>query len=187
MPSIDIGFLNNLHDDYTKYTCLIETGTADGDSIFSMEPHFDKLYTIEVSEMYYNKTKNKYNGNKIDFILGDSSVVFETLLPTIQTNTVFFLDGHWSGGNTGRSTKDVPLIEEITCIHELFQHEAILIIDDFRLFGLDKSSGKLGEDWSQINKDGLLSILKSRVTDVYHLDSKEATDDRLIIHIKAKE
>ncbi len=187
MPSIDIEFLNKLQDDYKKYTCLIETGTYNGDTTFTMEPHFDKLYTIEVSEMYYSNTKSKYNGNKIDFILGDSSVVFETLLPTIRDKTIFFLDGHWSGGNTGRSTKDVPLIEEIKNINDLFQPDAIIIVDDFRLFGLDQSSGKVGEDWSQIKKDDLLSIINSRVTHVYHLDSYDAKDDRLIIHIKAKE
>ena len=76
--------------------------------------------------------------------------------------------------------------EEITHINNLFQNDAIIIIDDFRLFGLDKSSGKLGEDWSKINKENLLNILKSRINMVYHLDSEVAKDDRLIIHINAK-
>ena len=97
-----------------------------------------------------------------------------------------FLDGHWSGGDTGKSDKDCPLDEEITHINNLFQNEAIIIIDDFRLFGLDKSSGKLGEDWSKINKENLLNILKSRIDKVYHLDSECAKDDRLIIHINKK-
>jgi len=52
--------------------------------------------------------------------------------------------------------------------------------------GLDKSSGKLDEDWSKINKANLLNILKDRITDVYHLDSSLCENDRLIIHIKAK-
>ena len=76
--------------------------------------------------------------------------------------------------------------EEITHINNLFQNDAIIIIDDFRLFGLDKSSGKLGEDWSKINKEKLLNILKPRINKIYHLDSEIAKDDRLIIHINAK-
>ena len=111
--------------------------------------------------------------------------MFQSLLPTITDNTIFFLDGHWSGGDTGKSSKDVPLKEEITCINHLFQYEAI-IIDDYRLFGLDPSSGKLGEDWSDINKQDVLDILKDRIIDVYHLDSSYAKDDRLIIHIQSK-
>lgn len=186
MPSLNINFLKNLQDDYTKYNCFIETGTLVGETIFALEPYFDKLYTIEFSENYYKNTKNKYNGNKINFILGDSSIVFESLLPQITNKCIFFLDGHCSGGDTGKSDKDCPLDEEITHINNLFQNDAIIIIDDFRLFGLDKSSGKLGEDWSKINKDNLLNILKSRIDKVYHLDSECAKDDRLIIHINKK-
>ena len=99
MPSIDNSFLLNLQDDYTKYNCFIETGTFNGDTTFALEPHFEKLYTIEFSEKYYNNTKEKYSGNKINFILGDSSIVFESLLPIITDKCIFFLDGHWSGGD----------------------------------------------------------------------------------------
>ena len=181
MPSIDRQFLNCLQDDCTKYHCFIETGTLNGDTTFALEPYFDKLYTIEYSEKYYNNTKNKYNGNKINFILGDSSIIFESLLPTINDKCIFFLDGHWSSDDTGHSSKDCPLDEEITHINNLFKNEAIIIIDDYRLFGL-----KLNEDWSKINKNNLLDILKSRINKVYHLDSMCAKDDRLIIHINAK-
>ena len=186
MPSINETFLNTLQCDYKSYSQFIETGTYMGDTILEVEPLFNKLYTIEVSEKYHNLTKNKYNGNKINFILGDSSTVFETLLPTLPDKAIFFLDGHWSGGDTGCSAKHCPLNEEITHIQNLFEHEGVIIIDDFRLFGLDKSSGKLNEDWSEINKNELLSILKSRINKVYHLDSEIAKDDRLIIHIHAK-
>lgn len=186
MCVVNQDFLNLLNDNYKNYSCFIETGTFRGDTILNMEPLFDKLYTIEFGENYYNYSKNRYNGDKIDFILGDSSVVFETLLPTINDKTIFYLDGHWSSGDTGKSTKDCPLNEEITHINNLFKNEAIIIIDDFRLFGLDKSSGKLGEDWTDINKENLLNILKDRVTKVYHLPANSLPDDRLIIHINAK-
>ena len=185
MPSIDINFLNILKDDFKKYPLFIETGTHNGDTIFSVEPYFNKLYTIEFSEYYYNKTKSIYNGNKINFILNDSSIEFETLLPSITEKTIFFLDGHWSSGDTGRSSKDCPLEEEITHINNLFKNEAIIIIDDYRLFGLDKSSGKLNEDWSKITKELLINIIKSRINKMYHLDSYIAKDDRLIIHINS--
>ena len=186
MPSLNLLFLTKLQDDYKKYSCCIETGTYNGDTTFALEPFFDKIHTIEFSQKYYTNTKNRYSGNKINFILGDSSIVFENLLPTITDKCIFFLDGHWSGGDTGHSDKDCPLTEEISLINNLFQNDAIIIIDDFRLFGLNKTSGKLGEDWSEINKETLLNILKTRIDKVYHLASECAKDDRLIIHIKAK-
>ncbi len=186
MPSITPAFLQLLHEDYRTYPCFIETGTYLGETIFSVEPEFDTLYTIECSAHHYRLTKGRYAGKKINFILGDSSVIFPSLLPNITTKAIFFLDGHWSGGNTGRGEKDCPLVEEVTHIQQFFPHEAILIIDDVRLFGLDASSGKLGEDWSQIHKDTLLSILGPRIREVYSLDSDCAKEDRLVIHITAR-
>uniref|UniRef100_A0A6C0K3M8 Methyltransferase n=1 Tax=viral metagenome TaxID=1070528 RepID=A0A6C0K3M8_9ZZZZ len=176
MPSIDLAFLLTLKDDITQYHCFIETGTYNGDTTFSIEPYFNTVYTIEFSEKYYRNTKNRYNGNKIQFILGDSSIVFNTLLPTLTDRCIFFLDGHWSCGDTGRSEKDCPLVEEITHINNLFRNDAIIIIDDYRVFGTDT--------WQNINKEHLLSILEKRITNMYHLDSECAKDDRLIIHIK---
>jgi hypothetical protein len=186
MPSLQLDFLHQLQDDYTTFPCFIETGTLNGGTTFALEPYFNKVYTIEYSEKYYTNTKSKYHGDKIQFILGDSSVVFKSLLPTITDNCIFFLDGHWSGGDTGHSEKDCPLYEEIRHIHELFKQEAIIIIDDARLFGLDATSGILGEDWSDIKKDTILGILQSRIHKVYSLDSECAKDDRLIIHIHAE-
>ena len=90
MPSLNKFFLGSLQDDYKKYNCFIETGTLNGDTIFSLEPYFDKLYTVEFSEKYYNNTKNKYRGSKINFTLGDSSIVFENLLPNITDKCIFF-------------------------------------------------------------------------------------------------
>ena len=112
--------------------------------------------------------------------MGDSSVVFEKILPNITEKCIFFLDAHWSCDDTGRSNKDVPLEEEITSINNLYKNDAIIIIDDFRLFGLKKE-----QDWSKINKDKLLNILNLRISKVYHLDSEICKDDRLVIHINA--
>jgi hypothetical protein len=99
--------------------------------------------------------------------------------------SIFFLDGHWSSGDTGKSKKDCPLIEEITHINNLHKNEAIIIIDDCRLFGKSPKTGDCNEDWSEINKDVLISILKPRIQKVYYLDSTSAKNDRMIIHINA--
>lgn len=149
-----------------------------------MEPYFGKLHTIEINSKLYKRTKGSYHGNKINFILGDSSIVLNNLLPTITEKCIFFLDGHWSCGNTGRGDKDCPLIEEIEHINNLFQYDGIIIIDDFRLFGLPKEIEIV--DWSEINKDKILNILNSRINKVYHLPSNLNENDRFIIHINAK-
>jgi hypothetical protein len=180
MPCLNLKFLESLQDDYKKYPCFIETGTFNGDTTFAIEPLFKEIYTIEFTEKYFINTQKRYTGNKINFILGDSSIIFKSLLPLIEDKCIFFLDGHYMSGFTNRSEKECPLNEEIDCINTLFKHEAIIIIDDFRLFGLKKN-----EDWSDISKDNLLRILHPRINKVYHLDSECAVDDRLVIHINS--
>jgi hypothetical protein len=179
MPFLDHAFLLSLKDDsYTNYPVFIETGTLNGDTIFAMEPYFNHLFTVEISESYFHKTRAKYQGNKIEFLHGDSAQLFKELLPLIVEPCIFFLDGHYSSGDTGRGEKDCPLIEEITHIQNLYRSNAIIIIDDFRLFGQCQN-----EDWHDIHKETILDILKSRIEKVYHLDSTYAPNDRLVIHI----
>lgn len=181
MPSLTKDFLLTLHDDYTKFSTFIETGTWVGDTIFAMEPLFDTLYSIEISPLVHNTTKKKYKGEKIKFILGDSGEVFPLLLPTVQEKAIFFLDGHYSGGITGQGEKDCPLVEELEAIQNLFTPEAILVIDDYRLFATNP-----GQDWTDINKEKLVAILEGRLQELYHLPSDMAEDDRLVIHIGPK-
>ena len=186
MPSIDYNTLKQIKSDLTVYKNFVETGTYFGETIFGMEPYFERLYTIEIDEKLHYSTKSKYNGNKINFILGDGYKVISELVSIFDAPTIFFLDGHHSGPGTGKGEKDCPLYEEFQVINDKFKSECIIIVDDFRLFEKDPSSGILGEDWSEINKSTLLEIVKSRVLDSYHLPSFMADDDRLIVHLSAK-
>jgi hypothetical protein len=185
MPSIDKSFLQSLSADYTQYPVFIETGTYQGDTIFGVEHLFQKLYTVEFSEKYYNGAKSKYNGQKITFLHGDSGIVFGTLLPTITDRCIFFLDGHWSASDTGKSAKDCPLVEELQHIYTSLKNEAIVIIDDCRLFGTSKATGH-NEDWSNINEETLIAAVGDRFDKCYYKDSTSAKNDRLIIHIRAQ-
>jgi hypothetical protein len=185
MPSLDENFLKQLHSDYKKYPLFVETGTYKGITINKMEKYFRELHTIEIKEELYTNEKTRYKGNKINFHLGDSSTILEKLVPTLNENTVFFLDGHWSAGITGRGQKDCPLIEEVTIINKYFKKEAIIIIDDYRQFNKKFMTTRMGVcDWSYITKNNILNILKERIISVYHLPSEMHPQDRLIIKIK---
>jgi hypothetical protein len=178
MPSLSFEFLEQLAADLSDYRYFVETGTHEGATALAMESYFRHVYTIELSPECFRRARRKYVGDNITFILGDSVAVLHDLLPRIAGPCIFFLDGHWSSGDTGRRDVDVPLLQEIEKISKLFLHKAIIIIDDFRLFGTHGA-----EDWSRISKSAILDILKPRLSKVYHLSSNLARDDRLIIHI----
>mgnify|MGYP001307768361 CR=1 FL=1 len=165
MPSIDLEFLKKLQSNYKEYPNFIETGTFMGETILHMEQYFLNLYSIELKKEFYENIKKNYKGNKINFYLGDSSYVLKEILPNITNKSIFFLDGHWSSGITARGLKDTPLYEELISIMSNHTNEAIIIIDDVRLFGKGPNNGESECDWEDINTKKIISILGDRLRD----------------------
>lgn len=186
MPSINLDFLKLLENNYKDYPIFIETGTFMGDTIMEMEPYFTNLYTIEIKREFYERMKNKYKGGKIEFYLGDSSDVLTEILPNINDKSIIFLDGHWSADNTGRGKKDCPLYEELTSIMLYHKNEALIIVDDVRLFGKGPNKGNEICNWEDINVENVLKIVEKRINKKYFLPSSIVSNDRLIIHILKK-
>jgi len=182
MPSLTKDFLLKLKDDYKNYTNFIETGTYKGQTILAMEPFFSKLYTIEIKAEFYNNIKKKYKGDKIQFYLGDSAEEMKNILQNISGKSIFFLDGHWSAGNTGKGKKDCPLIEEIKDINVCHKDSAIIIIDDVRLFGKGPAQNEVC-NWSDISSEKILEEFSDRIEQYYYLPSELCEKDRLIIHL----
>lgn len=157
-----------------NYNYFVETGTLMGETILRFIDDFDKLYTIELSPYYYNEFNNtNYNREKIKSILGDSSEMLKPVVNELNGDTIFFLDGHYSSGNTAKGTKDCPLLEELSIINRYFKYEGLIIIDDLRLFGT-----KVNEDWLDITTENLLNSIPER------LEFSLELNDRLIIRIK---
>lgn len=189
MPSIQYNLVNSIKkmlyiNDNIIFENFVETGTYLGQTIFNMEPYFKNLYTIEIKKEFFENVKNIYNGNKINFILGDSSKEIINLCKILNGNTIFFLDGHWSAGDTGRANKDCPLYEELLGIMDNFLYESIIIIDDVRLFGKGPNLGNEICDWEQINEKNILNIVEYRLIQYFYYDSEICVNDRLILHIK---
>ena len=113
---------------------LIESGSYNGDGIQSgLESGFEKIYSIELSEKYFNVCIERFKINKnVILIFGDSSEKMSELLNTIKEPVTFWLDGHYSGEDTARGSQDTPLIQELEIInnHHIKTHK--ILIDDLR-------------------------------------------------------
>jgi len=119
---------------YSLFT-FIETGTYQGEMVDAMKNVCQNIYSIELSEMLYNQAKIKLSGvPNVNLIHGDSSIKLKELLININDRCLFWLDGHYSGGETAKSDIETPIMEELKIIftHSVTGH--IVLIDDARCF-----------------------------------------------------
>lgn len=135
---------------------FVETGTYEGSTTVWASKHFEKVYTIEKSEHFYQQTRKKYEHlENIDFIYGDSRNELKKLVNKLDGATLFWLDAHWSGGKTYGDTDQCPLIEEIEIINDS-RFDNFILIDDARLFTSPPHPPHQPKQWSDIT-----SIIKT--------------------------
>ena len=133
--SIDSKLIETLHN-HLPLDVFIETGTFKGDTIDVIKNYFNHIYSIELSEYYYNQVINKFGSDpKISFIHGDSATALQEIVPKVQDRSiVFWLDAHWCVANsTAGELSQCPLLAELCAIKKL-NTKSIIIIDDARLF-----------------------------------------------------
>ncbi|MGA2435367.1 MAG: hypothetical protein ABSG25_08780 [Bryobacteraceae bacterium] len=123
-------------DLFKKYfnEILIETGSFEGHGIqAALDAGFKTVYSIELSERFYNFCKNKFKDNPyVNLVFGDSSIMLKEVLKNINSKCTIFLDGHFSGGETSKGLKNSPLIEELEAIKQHIIKNHIILIDDLR-------------------------------------------------------
>lgn len=178
MTILSTEYFNHHGIDYTQYSNFIETGTCYGDTIFAMEPFFEKLYTIEIQKHLYTAIKEKYTREKIEFLLGDSALILKDLLEKVVGKSILYLDGHWSGDETGMGIKACPLYEELEAIRLYHKEEAIIIIDDTSMFG-----SNYHPDWQTMSFDRIKEPMLERGISIRYLPDGSLMDHRLLIHI----
>lgn len=119
----------------TSADTIVETGTYLGDTTEKMAAHFKHVHTIELSNELYECAKNRFASNKnIHCYQGDSAVVLPTILKKLKSKTVFFLDAHFSMGQTVQGDENTPILTELDLIKKAGITDSIIIIDDMRMF-----------------------------------------------------
>lgn len=113
---------------------FVETGTFGGGTTRWAANHFKIVHTIERAENLYNLYSNELAQIKgINPHLGDSRNILPQIIKNIDNQkVVFWLDGHWSGGETAGENDECPLLDELACLSN--RTEDIILIDDARLF-----------------------------------------------------
>jgi hypothetical protein len=125
---------------------LVETGTLYGDMIEALKDSFDRIYSIELSDELYREAKKRFKGAAhIELIHGDSGVKLKELVTRIDRPALFWLDGHYSGGETAKGASDTPVYDELRHILNTADMGHVITIDDARHFGSDPAYPSIAE------------------------------------------
>ncbi|MCH7812850.1 MAG: hypothetical protein IID40_02395, partial [Planctomycetes bacterium] len=115
-------------------TQFIETGTYQGHTARWAATCFDRVVTIEYAKVLWEAATAKWGGlTNVEFVWGDSRRLLRSLVPGLSRPAVFWLDAHWSGGDTYGEGDECPLLAELEIILGCRMGHLILI-DDARLF-----------------------------------------------------
>lgn len=115
----------------------VETGTFMGDTTSVLSEVAKMVYSIEPEPTLFSKAQQKFsNTSNVKIIRGLSEDVFPKLLPTISGNICFWLDGHYSAGNTFKGPQDTPILDELTIIaaNMAKMNKLVVMVDDVRCF-----------------------------------------------------
>lgn len=126
-----------IHDVRKKYPCatFVETGTFMGDTVEVMRTYFSRVYSIELSEEFHAKAKERFRSSaNVTLLQGDSGKVLKQVIEAVETPCLFWLDGHYSGDNTAKGEKECPIMEELSIIFSKPGIPHVILIDDARLF-----------------------------------------------------
>lgn len=119
----------------TPAETIVETGTFKGETTEKMAAYFKHVHTIELSNELYGHAQKRFKSNKnVHCYQGDSAVVLPTILKQLKSKTVFFLDAHFSMGETAQGNENTPILTELNLIKKADITDAIIIIDDVRMF-----------------------------------------------------
>jgi len=113
---------------------LVETGTYRGDMVAAMRPFFDRIVSIELGESLARAATARFAGDpRVTILEGDSARVLPRVLEELGGPALFWLDGHFSGGETARGPVDSPLVAEFEAILSSRERRHVVLIDDARL------------------------------------------------------
>lgn len=171
-----------LFERHNNNLVFVETGTLEGESVKSaLFAGYKEIYSVELAEKYYLYSKDlfKYQDN-IHIIYGDSVKVLAQILPKIESSITFWLDAHYSGGDTTFADVLYPVMKELELIklHHVKTHT--IIIDDLRLLKPEFPSVGFG-----------IEDLKAKIREInpeynFYITSGHVDNDILVAEIKSQ-
>ena len=133
--SIKTDMLKALFGIEDKDCCFIETGSWHGDTVaHALDVGFTKVKSIEAGKDLYDKCCERFSDEeRVTLYHGSSSDRLYEMCHDEDGDLFFWLDAHYSGGDTFLSNNQIcPLYEELDQIKKLKKNTHTILIDDVR-------------------------------------------------------
>lgn len=131
----DFRLIKFIKDNY-QVKNFIETGTFYGGTTEWASDHFEQVYSVEFSEYWYNKTKERLTKHQnVKIIFGDTRSMLPGILSKVN-NGILWLDAHWCSDHSYGEDDQCPILDELEIINSFIQlnEKLFILIDDARLF-----------------------------------------------------
>jgi hypothetical protein len=123
---------------YSLPNCTwIETGTHLGYTTQKLAKIANFVYSIEPEPTLYKNAKKKLAKYiNVEIINSLSEISLPLILDRVSGNVCFWLDGHYSAGNTFKGPQDTPILNELDAISNCLKRldKVVILIDDVRCF-----------------------------------------------------
>jgi hypothetical protein len=121
---------------------LIETGTYLGETTGFFATRARRVISIEIEPALHARATRLFAETPhVDILLGDGMEIVPRLVGELDGPCLIWLDGHASGGITGRGDLEEPAVEILHRIREQSPPPGMtIVVDDLRLFGANPAA-----------------------------------------------
>jgi hypothetical protein len=139
--------------------------------------NFDQILSIELNgTLCKAATRRFHRFRHITIIEGDSAGVLPRILDGIDYPCLFWLDGHYSAGITGKGNIETPIRQELECILDHRAAGHVILIDDARCFTGDNDYPTI-KDLQRMITGGDLDMAFEVKDDVIRIHPRRATGE----------
>lgn len=188
---MSLSLLPNVLNKYNN-DVFFETGTYTGGGVLiALQCGFKDIYSIEIEEELQNGNRVAFKDYpNVHLVTGDSEVVMEDMLKSIDSRITFFLDGHIVPLPSTMHTigkHEIPLLQELDIIGRHTRNDHTIMIDDRRMMGYKEQPGDYGfKEWGNI----LESLVKNKLLEInpnYSFafeDTVNAKQDLIVAYVR---